>query len=1604
MHKSEQRTGVLFAHLAILVGLAWAVVGVAKLIMSEQPTASLSGLVISSVTGKPIPKATVTLRPADTTGVIVNRVFNARCDKHGEFSFRIIPAGLYEIEAHSPAHSLSPTHLKLREGAKERVTLELLPKEPWLHLILPQRTFTTSERVRIRVRGFVLEDKLTLKVHKVDVQRLLSSGGVEIPQQTSSEWGIEQIFAPETPSNFDSSWWRERNEALRRFIEVYGKSMLMKDVPVSGRDGEGIFTQYVDVPVKLPGVYFVELSAGGRRVYTSIIVVDIGVVVKYGGQRTLIYACKLDSGTPVAGAVVFVSERMRNGLKELGVTGEDGVAVVDTNKIPRDTDVTFVVSYNGQTCFARLYTGMNPNQKYRVHIYTDRPVYRPGDTVHFKGIVRLQGDKGYVVPDETNVEFELRDRGGRRVWTGSGRTNPYGTFHGSLNLPHEIATGSATIAAIIDGEQHERTIQIAAYRKPEFAIKVSAERTDYLPTEVVRISVEAHYYFGVPVRNAKVHYRVFQVELPCDGLIEGEGVGEDVEWYEWSYGTEIVSGKAVTDENGRARINFKMPYPEEFIHAARDSSRDKLHIVTPPVYSQSVWVSVTDAGGREVEQWLSLKLHPASLSVSIEPQRYLASPDEKVAVKIKVSGLDGKPVGGVKVKAIFGKVFWEWDTHEFRVYLKPSVSTTLTTSQSGVANWVVKPTDVGEWAVYAIVEDDIGWWNADAEYICAYEDGLPLPEVERQPKLEFVSEKRSFSVGERARAMLRSSIRDAYALITIEAEKVYSHWLVKLDGNAKLLEFDVQPSYIPGVWLCAALVRSKELSEAKAFIEVSKAARELKVSVQPSKQRCSPGEVVEYLIKVTDKNGKPVRAELSLSVVDEAIYAIKDEPLDELLRAFYGRKQHEVVTVSSFPELYLQANKVGVESVRKHFPDTAFWAPSLYTDEKGIVRINVKMPDAITTWRATVKAVSMDTSLGVALDRLIVSKPLMVRLQLPRFLTEGDEVDVVGLVHNESDGKKELMVRLSCDGLNVDGDSVRKVKVGPRDAAKLVWRAKATKYGYATLTLSAKSSDGCGDAVQKRLQILPLAIPYKFTKSGRLNGGEAERITLHIPSDALKDVGEVEVLLSSSPAGSVLSAIEFLISYPYGCVEQTMSSFMPDVLAYRAWKELGWAFPTSLEKELPKMVGHGLARLYRYQHEDGSWGWCYYDDADLWMTAYVAYGLLECRDAGFEVDNVALERAGYWLKEHLPSAMHSHSHDYACALACYVLAKLGERKGIVPQAHWIKRASPKAVALIAMTAHRVGDNAAFNVAMRQLYKGVIEGVEECTWGTVEDTAWALRALLNAEDVSDINERHRVRELADKAANYLLSIRTGECWESTKQTAVVVAALVDYLKKRRWTPPRGTFTAALNGKKRSIKIDPKHAYHEDLTLRISINEAIEGDNQLTLQFDGSGTLYYATMLNCMRRIGAQTRYIASSGITVTRCYELITYGSDGKEYSRELADRLKCSQGSILKCTLTVNTSKPLRYLLIEEPLPAGCEVIERGELERYEWDLWYAEQDIRDDKIVFFVREMPRGTKKISYRLRVECSGNFTILPTTVSAMYEPTIMSRGSPQLISVR
>ena len=301
--------------------------------------------------------------------------------------------------------------------------------------------------------------------------------------------------------------------------------------------------------------------------------------------------------------------------------------------------------------------------------------------------------------------------------------------------------------------------------------------------------------------------------------------------------------------------------------------------------------------------------------------------------------------------------------------------------------------------------------------------------------------------------------------------------------------------------------------------------------------------------------------------------------------------------------------------IRKAFPDTAFWAADLVTDAAGHAQAKVDFPDSLTTWRATARGVTPDTKVGAATLKTIVRKNLILRLAVPRFFVQGDEVVISALVHNYLANAKTARVSLDVKGLDMLDGATKDVEVPSRGEAKVDWRVRAQQVRSATLTGKALTDEE-SDALELDL---PVNVPgVKLSRGARRTlSRPARRRPSTSPSRPRSRPARARSPSSCRrPSPARCSARStYLTSFPYGCVEQTMSSFLPEYRGHAAVRDLG--LKTNLDQAASQEKIHaGLDRLYNFQHEDGGWGWWETDESHPFMTAYVVAGLVQAQAAG----------------------------------------------------------------------------------------------------------------------------------------------------------------------------------------------------------------------------------------------------------------------------------------------------------------------------------------------------------------------------------------------------
>ncbi len=674
-------------------------------------------------------------------------------------------------------------------------------------------------------------------------------------------------------------------------------------------------------------------------------------------------------------------------------------------------------------------------------------------------------------------------------------------------------------------------------------------------------------------------------------------------------------------------------------------------------------------------------------------------------------------------------------------------------------------------------------------------------------------------------------------------------------------------------------------------------------------------------------------------------------------------------------------------------------------DGKATVMIN--LPDNLTTWRATARAVTADLRVGAKVDRVLSRKDLILRLETPRFATEGDTVTISGIVHNYLKEDKVTQVELKVTGADLVGQAQQTVTIPQNGEQRIDWQISAKQMGSVTLLATAKTNTE-SDGVELPMPIVPAGT--KITKGESLAIAEdayEKTLSLALPGNAHAQARTLRIEASPSIAGAMFGALDYLTGYPYGCTEQTMSRFLPNIIVAQAVKDVKTA-SISTGNDLAKKVKSGLDRLYSFQHEDGGWGWWKDDKTDPFMTAYVMDGLAMAQRTGFGVDTHVIERGRNKLKVLLDAGKMEDGTPFDLESRAYLL--YAQQAGGGADARYLtdmfnrrSELQPYGRALLALTLKLRSDNRAGLVA---------SDIERSARVTDYDAYWPSKRRLML-DFSEENDLEATAlslkalaqitpqsELMAKSARWLVAHRrNGYYWDSTKQTAFALYGLSDYLRASKELSADYSLEVYLNGEQiASKRVTAADAANGQPVVIERKGERLGPINQVRVVKRGAGVAYVATTLDYFTREEQSPQ--ASSGsagsLNVTREYmRLSVTEKDGKPSWQVSPLSGDLHSGDMIVSRLRVTGTKA-QYLLIEDPIPAGCEQIENfsGLSLNYStngWGDWYSQREFRDQRTAYFLNYFD-GDATFQYAMRVQVPGQFRVAPARAELMYQPSI------------
>lgn len=700
----------------------------------------------------------------------------------------------------------------------------------------------------------------------------------------------------------------------------------------------------------------------------------------------------------------------------------------------------------------------------------------------------------------------------------------------------------------------------------------------------------------------------------------------------------------------------------------------------------------------------------------------------------------------------------------------------------------------------------------------------------------------------------------------------------------------------------------------------------------------------------------------------------------------------------------------GEELVRRDRADSAFWSAGLRTDRTGAATATFKVPDALTGWRVQVTAVSPKMHVGTATARFETSRLVMIWPMLPRAFAEGDVARVFGTVHNLSDQQQSVRVRLGAQNGQVLSAAEQAVKVPANGTVPVYWTYKAGAPGTTELLMSATCDAGT-DAALKKLPVVSATVPERVTASGVVGRGA---LKFAMPEGFDPKTARVTVTVAPTLAADLADTLPYLVEYPYGCVEQTMSRFLPALRVAAILKRAGIETSKELEEKLPKVVEAGQKRLIELQQPDGGWGWQGSGQTHEMMTPYAMYGLLAAEEAGYPCPSaVAVTRGMGRLRQYLDRAAEPwdlainrgwgvafgaggrSATEVNDALFCLWVAALSSQRltaAGIDLAPWFVRIDKTAgrkelsdtghaLALELAVKHR--QPALADKLAKELHRRAKKSEDQVFWTRAGFSRWGDNATEVTATVMKALVAHNPEDpLIPGVLAYFHGAKRGDRWDSTKDTAYVLYALCDYLMATRAGPASfGTVRVLANGTGRG---DAELDSLASKVVAFAGTDLKPGENAIEVRGANAAGALVRVQVRFTRTNGTATP-ARDHGVKVTRTVSV--RGADGTW--TELQSGASVPVGSFIKVRVSAAPSTgSLQFFLIESPKPAGAETIAASD-KRFPTPEGHVLREDREAMTCFHYESARTATAE--FVALTEFTGEFTLPPARGEPMYQPT-------------
>lgn len=1282
-------------------------------------------------------------------------------------------------------------------------------------------------------------------------------------------------------------------------------------------------------------------------------------------------------------------------------------------------------------------SSIDPMRRLRGFVHTDRGLYRPGETVHIKGLVReISARQGLRVPDGMKVSLVVQDPREQTVFAGDVALSRFGGVTQDLALDEDAPLGDWTVAVKLAGEHFgqlvSETFTVDAYSSTAFVARMKPAKPSYVLGERVRIDLDASYLRGNRLAAGRARFTVRRRDqLPrfsaFDGFIFSDlnALSDQGQFWarreERSYTYEVTSGEVPLDSSGHATFSFSTADPEEVIRTAQ---------------TFLIEARVTDSARQIGLAQVAVPAHRSAVFLGLSALQRMPAAGKPFALQLLALDENGIP-RAMQATLVLSLREWRCSFVQAAPYTDDAPGhrcepkeielerRIVDLSNRGPILQSVTVNHVGTLLVSLRAPDGYGHEVVASDELTLVGPGHASWRRDQEPRVPLLLSRSSHRPGETAELLLKAPFRSTATLLTVERDGILHQVVQPLAGNGATLPLALTERFAPNVFASVVAVAGRtgpgptegpQLAMGMTPLPVNATAKRLRVVVEADRASYQPGETVNARISVRDTQDRPVLAEVSFAVADEGTLQVVGYKTPDPATQFAAPFGLEVFTATNWNRIARRTNPnqrvegeggdsgLSLGRVRSKLPASAFWAPALQTNRQGTCAVSFRAPDSLTAFRMIAVAADAGDRFGAGEGQLTVRKPLSLSAAAPRFFYAGDRAQIELLVHNQTAQGGNAVVKMQSaaeQGLEAVGSVRKQITVQAGSEQLVRFEVRARKPGSGTLTFSA-SLHGESDALKIRVPIRRAQeSATSLIGEGTVSSAEAQ-VPISLPKDALRDTMRLEVTLAMNGLAYADEAVRWLFELPY----RDLQHLTARLIAATQLRRFGWFEAHNQVGEMSQraLVASLISRIFAHEYGAGSFATWPGGDGDRFWSALALYGLHKADAAGHSVSAKRLSEGVRTLGYSFRAPDNQPQSLARQAFELFVFASLGKPDAAQMDTFLNQKLVLPLPArfLLSIAFHKVGRAADAQtllgnpVAHARALSGapgarlLVEPNARTDWELASDictTALGILALSEIEPGAP---------LIPSLVQGLLASRTDGHWATMQETLWALLALDQYSRQLNDTqseaaqavltvPGVAPIRTVLGGTESTVR-----------QFLIPIAQA----GPLTFGLEGA-PFSYSVRLRYGRML--QQARTASRSLTIERHF---VHPSSGEPLQT-------VKLGDLVRVALRIQSSSSCPRLMIQDFWPAGLEPVsprlpptleaeepEDSQKPKLRWNA----VEVHADRLLLFLECPPLGQDvTYSYLAYAVASGTFFTPPATAEEFYLPEQRAITSSQTLEI-